>query len=327
MKIPPDYSISPEILKLISEIEAEKIYFSKLQVPKEIKHKIQRTGLLKSSLFSARIEGNPLELADLAGIAPEGKKLEIYNILEASQFIDRQLKAGSLTKGVLLTLHKLVLKQIQPEAGYFRDEPGAIFNEAGVVVYIAPSPAKIHPLIDELLLYINDRKEKFPLIKAFIAHLVFEKIHPFLDGNGRVGRLLIAAILKIKNWHFSFTVPFEEYIDMNKDLYYFHLDSGMQKANKYLIFMLRGFLEEIKLVRNQIDEELRTKEQFFLPPRQEEIYNIIKDHPVSSFDMIKRRFLLVPERTLRYDLKKLFDKGLIEKTGETKGRYYRARKR
>lgn len=325
MKIPPDYFITSKILKLISEIESEKIYFSKLQVSKEIKHRIQRISLLKSSLFSARIEGNSLELADLAGKAAEGKKLEVNNILEACNFIDRQLKIGSLTKDLLLTLHKLVLKQIQPDAGSFRSEPSAIFNQAGVAVYISPSPAKIHSLIDGLILYINDEKEKFPLIKAFIAHLIFEKIHPFLDGNGRVGRLLIAAILKDKGWHFSFTIPFEEYIDANKDLYYFHLDNGMQKTNDYLIFMLSGFLEEIKLVRNQIEEELKKKEQFFLPPRQEEILNIIKDQKACSFDAIRRRFLDVPERTLRFDLKKLFDKGLIEKTGETKGRYYRVK--
>lgn len=325
MKIPPSYSITSEILKLVSEIEAEKIYFSQLKVPKGFQEKIQRISLLKSSLFSARIEGNPLELADLAGKASEGKKLEVYNIVEASQFIDRQLKTGSIAKNTLLALHGLVLKQLQPEAGHFRNEPSAIFNQAGVAVYISPSPVKIHALIDDLILYINDEKEKFPPVKAFISHLIFEKIHPFLDGNGRVGRLLIAAILKHKGWHFPFTIPFEEYIDANKDLYYFHLDRGMQKTNDYLIFMLNGFLEEIKLVRNQIDEELKKKEQFFLPPRQEEIYNIIKDHKVCSFDMIRRRFLLVPERTLRYDLKKLFDKGLIEKTGETKGRYYRVK--
>ena len=64
-------------------------------------------------------------------------------------------------------------------------------------------------------------------------------------------------------------------------------------------------------------------DQVFLPPRQEEIYNIIRDHRTLSFDMIRRRFLCVPERTLRYDLKKLLDRDLIEKTGETRGRYYR----
>jgi len=66
------------------------------------------------------------------------------------------------------------------------------------------------------------------------------------------------------------------------------------------------------------------KEQHLLTPRQEEIYNIIKDHNIISFDEIKRRFLKVPPRTLSYDLKKLINKKLVIKIGKTKGTYYKA---
>lgn len=65
-----------------------------------------------------------------------------------------------------------------------------------------------------------------------------------------------------------------------------------------------------------------TRQRAMLPPRQEEIYNIIKDHKIISFDIIRRRFLKVPERTLRYDLKKLQDKNLVKKIGSTKGSFY-----
>lgn len=60
-----------------------------------------------------------------------------------------------------------------------------------------------------------------------------------------------------------------------------------------------------------------------LPPRQEEIYAIIKEHRFVSFDFLRRRFFKVPARTLRYDLKKLTDKNYILKIGQTKGSYYR----
>ena len=62
------------------------------------------------------------------------------------------------------------------------------------------------------------------------------------------------------------------------------------------------------------------------PYKDEEIFNIIKDQIIASFDMVRRRFIQVPERTLRYDLKKLLDRKLIEKSGETRGRYYRIKK-
>lgn len=327
MQIPLYYTITSEMLALLAEIEASRMYFSSLTLPLPLKEKIQRVSLLKSSLFSARIEGNELTLPDLESKKTGGdKKKEVFNIIEAVRFIDTHIKKGELEKQVLLELHKHVLKGISSDAGYFRKEVSAVFNTAGVAVYMPPPPSEVPSLLERLFVFINSDDEKFPLITAFVSHLVFEKIHPFIDGNGRVGRLFIATILKAKGWDFTFTVPFEEYLDEHKNSYYFHLDRGVKETNEYLLFMLQAFREQISRIKKQIDEELTKNEKIFLPPRQEEIYNIIKDHVVVSFDRIRRRFLKVPPRTLRYDLKKLIDRDLVEKGGETKGSYYRVKK-
>lgn len=90
--------------------------------------------------------------------------------------------------------------------------------------------------------------------------------------------------------------------------------------------MLKSAIFSARLSRNSGRNSDFLERHPFLPPRQEEILNIIKDHIVVSFDMIRRRFIQVPERTLRYDLKKLLDRKLVEKSGETRGRYYRVRK-
>jgi Fic family protein len=327
MTIPPKYSISQGMLELISKIEAERLYFSSLDLGTQIKENIQRVSLLKSSLFSARIEGNPLKLSDFefGNETEERKKEEIFNIVKAINFIDKEINKNVITKNNILYLHSLILKNISPDAGHFRSEISAIFNQAGVAVYMPPPPTQISKLSDDLLGYVNS-EEKFPLIVAFIAHLIFEKIHPFLDGNGRVGRLLISAILKSKGWGFSFAVPFEEYLDEHKDEYYFHLNRGLQNTNDYLEFMFEAFYSQIQKIKDQVDQEITKRNNPFLPPRQEEILNIIKDQIIVSFDMIRRRFIQVPERTLRYDLKKLLDRKLIEKSGETRGSYYRIRK-
>lgn len=326
MKIPPKYSISDQMLSLISKIEAERLYFSSLNLQDVIRENIQRISLLKSSLFSARIEGNPLRISDFefGKEAKEDKKNEVFNILEAIKFIDKNGE-GNISKDFVLNLHALVMKNISPDAGRFRTEVSAIFNQSGVAVYMPPPPSLTSDLLNNLLNYINS-EGKFPLVNAFVSHLVFEKIHPFLDGNGRVGRLLISAILKAKGWNFTFAVPFEEYLDEHKDEYYFHLSEGLENANSYLGFMLKAFYAQIGKIKEQITQEIAKQNNPFLPPRQEEIFNIIKDQIIASFDMIRRRFMQVPERTLRYDLKKLLDKKLIEKSGETRGRYYRIKK-
>jgi Fic family protein len=312
------------MLKIISAIEAKRLYFSSLNIPIPIQKKIKRTSLLKSSLFSARIEGNPLLLTDLNKIQTEKeKKLEVFNIEKAMHFIDSK-NIKEITKDFIIELHRLVLKDLSSGAGKIRCEVSAIFNPAGIAVYMPPPPSDIDKLLNELISYIKNDSEDFPLITAFIAHLIFEKIHPFLDGNGRVGRLLIGAVLKRKGWSFSLTVPFEEYLDENREEYYYRLDNGLRSTNDYLTFMLKAFLNQIERTKGLIEKEI-SKEHPFLPPRQEEIFEIIKDHNTASFDMIKRRFLKVPPRTLRYDIKKLVDRGLLEKTGTTRGVYYRVK--
>src|SRR3990172_2875786 len=130
MQIPPVYTITPQILALIAKIEAERIYFSRLPLSSELKEKIQRVSLLKSSLFSARIEGNPLVFFDLAsGGKEEEKKREVFNLLEAVRFIDAHLRKGPLKKETLVELHKRVLKDLSPDAGHFRKDISAIFNQ------------------------------------------------------------------------------------------------------------------------------------------------------------------------------------------------------
>jgi len=176
MLIPPQYKVTPEILELISKIEANRIYFSSRELPVQIKEKIQRVSILKSSLFSARIEGNPLSLEEIDMDPSEDvKKIEIFNILKAVEFIDRNIKAGeSISEKEILKLHSIVMTDLFSQHGIFRQEMGAIFNSAGVAVYLSPPPKEISALFKKLLKYINSGEEKFPLGSAFISHLFFE---------------------------------------------------------------------------------------------------------------------------------------------------------
>ena len=324
MKVPPDYKITPEILDLISKVDTNLMFLSSLNVPVELKQKIQRISLLKSSLFSARIEGNPLTLEIInKGQNDQEKNKEVFNILKANKFLEKSIKNNfEISNKYIYDLHSMVMFGETEKTKRFRTEMGAIFNQAGVAVYLSPPPTQINSLINQLIDYINLNIEKFPLVCALVSHLVFEKIHPFVDGNGRVGRLLIFSILKARGYGEDYLISFEKYLDENKSDYYYYLDQGYKNVGGYLVFMLNAFLTESEELKKQIESAKNGKE-LLLPPRQEEIYLIIKEHAVVSFDNIRRRFLKVPERTLRYDLKKLAEKELIIKIGETRGSYYK----
>lgn len=310
------------MIELLGKIEATRQYLITLNVPSQINQKIQRVSLLKSSLYSAKIEGNPLDLLDYHNSSDKLKRLEIDNIIKAILYISK-LNINVLPEKEIRTLHKIVMENIDYRAGHYRNEMSAIFNQSGVAVYVSPPPTQIHALISLLIDYINSDIERFPLIKAFVTHLLFEKIHPFLDGNGRVGRLMINLVCQIYNYRFSPTVAFEEYLNETKDDYYYYLDHGLTNTNDYLMFMLKAFHNQAQILKNEVEQEINKKEIINLPPRQEEILQIIKDHKMVSLDFIKRRFIKIPSRTLRYDLKKLSDKKLIIKVGQTRGSLYR----
>ncbi len=248
----------------------------------------------------------------------------MFNIINAANFIDKKIrKEEKINEETILKLHELVMKDIG-KGGVFRKESSAIFNNSGIVVYFPPPPSEIKKMLREMLNFVNSEIEKFPLITAFIAHLVFEKIHPFLDGNGRVGRLLVFTILRVKSYDFGITIPFEKYLDEHKSEYYYHLDLGFKKTEDYLSFMLGAVYQESNNLLKKIAEENSKEEDLYLlPPRQEEIVRIVRDHISVSLDFLKRRFPKVPARTLRYDLKKLQEKGFLIKTGITKGSYSR----
>jgi len=322
VKIPPIYSITSEMIVLLGKIETTRQYLKSLHVSSKINKKIQRVSLLKSSLFSAKIEGNPLSLNDLNGSPDKRNRMEVDNILKAISYVEKS-RFNTLDKESIKILHKKAMNNIHSEAGIFRHEMSAIFNQAGVAICICPPPKQIGELLSELLKYINSKEETFPLVKAFIAHLLFEKIHPFLDGNGRVGRLMINLICKKDHYQFYPNISFEEYLNEHKEDYYYYLDTGMKNLNDYLLFMLNAFFIQSEKLKNEIEQEMNNKIQVFLPPRQEEILQIIKEHKIVSFDFIRRRFLKVPPRTLRYDIKKICDKKLVQKIGQTKGSYYR----
>ncbi len=133
---------------------------------------------------------------------------------------------------------------------------------------------------------------------------------------------MIFSILKAKGYGEGYLISFEKYLDENKSDYYYYLDQGYKNTEEYLVFMLNSFLKESEELKKQI-QSAQSGKATLLPPRQEEIYLIIKEHTIVSFDNIRRRFLKVPERTLRYDLKKLIDKGLTIKIGQTRGSYYK----
>lgn len=321
MLIPPKYIHTPRISELLAQIEAAKEVIDSITIPPEIEANIRRHSTLKSSLFSARIEGNPLTLSELATVSESQKKREVFNILKA---LNRVQKYGSrdLTQSIILELHKITMSGLADNPGNLRTEVNAIFNAAGIAVYMPPPPRQVPVLLKKLIKFTNSQKEQFAPIRAVLAHYFFEKIHPFLDGNGRVGRLLIQIVLQKSGYGMKGLLTLEEYLDKHRSTYYAMLSEGQKDVTDYVEFMLEAIAHSANEAKREVMEKKDLSPEDYLLPRRAEILNIIKEQKLVNFDAIYRRFQDINERTLRYDLKKLADLGLIRKLGTTRGVYY-----
>ncbi len=322
------YKISNKTRDLLLELKALKIVFDKLPVLPHIEERLRRESLLRSSLFSARIEGNPLTIQQVALLSPSEqraslKKLEVFNLLRAYKYVYFGKTPQKVSLKLVKKLHQLVMNKIRSGTGKLRQEPWAIFNQAGVAIYVAPPPFKLPELMRDFIDSIGSPSEETP-IKAGCAQFVFEKIHPFADGNGRVGRLLSAYILKTGGFDFRGLVSFEEYVDKHREHYYQALEPSFD-ASEFIEF----FLESLVAQANMFLESLKHQSQEFpedvLLPRRREILEIIRGHPFCSFDFISRRFLAVNPKTLHYDLQQLQKSGFIQRVGQTRGSTYKVK--
>ena len=323
MEIPLKYELTREMVDLISKIEVKKTILDNIQIPNSLVISLQRQSLLKSSLFSAKIEGNTLNIKDLSNSielnSDHKERVEVENILSAFLFITKN-QHKDIDTDYILDLHTIVMKGLSDDSGKVRKEASAIFNEFGSPVYIPPPPSKIPGLLKKLTLYIDEKTNENILIKASLLHISFEKIHPFIDGNGRVGRLLFQAIIAKQGYGFNRLLSIEELLNDRKDEYYAYLDKN--DSTSFIEFMLEIINDQAKKILDEIESQKQAPDDLLLP-RRKEILDLIRDHQVMSQDSIRRRFTKVTARMIRYDLKKLEEQGFIIKLGTTRGAVYK----
>jgi len=319
------YRISSVIQKFLTQLDAYRKILDILPKLPHIEDRIRRVSLLKSSLFSAKIEGNRLNEEDIqyeSVLTPKNReKLEVFNILKAQSWIYSTHVPKQLNTNLILTLHKKSMTGLSPEAGILRSEPSAIYNTAGIAVYIPPVPREILLLLKQAIAKTNKNHQLNPM-DAALFHIAFEKIHPFLDGNGRVGRLLLTYLLNRSGYGFRGIVPLNEYLDTNRQTYYDLLAEEKTDRTEFVEFILEGLCEQTAIIIDKIQTYHQEQPEDILMPRRQEIIAMIRDHRMITFDFIRRRFQAVPPSTLHFDLRQLIKGGFVKKVGSTRGVLY-----
>jgi Fic family protein len=184
--------------------------------------------LLRSeALASSQIEGlsiphRKLAEAELAGRAGPHRALEIVGTIDA---LERATEIGAETEGfspeAIAEIHRVlaVAPPLERIAGQIREEPSWIGGSSPAdAEYVGPPHEEVRPLLDDLCSFM-DRDDISPLPQAAIAHAQFELIHPFGDGNGRVGRCLVHALFRRRGLAPRYVPPVSLVLGANKDAY------------------------------------------------------------------------------------------------------------
>lgn len=319
------YQKTAEIENNIIRIETAKRIIDFLPHILSIESSLRRSALLKSSLFSAKIEGNTLQLEDLGLRKDEQdtakEKKEVFNILRCLTWIYSKNAPKKLRGKVICNLHKIVMQGISADAGNFRTEPSAIFNQAGIAVYFAPPPSAIPELVSHLV-KTTRKNQEHAAVNTALAHFLFEKIHPFLDGNGRAGRLLSTFLLKNAGYDFRGLATFEEYVSDHREAYYDVLSLEKKDITEFVEFFTTAIAVSAENVITLLQNQKKESPEDTLLPRRQEILFLIREQKLVSFDFVKRRFRKVPDSSLHYDLRALLRLKYIKKLGTTRGALY-----
>jgi Fic family protein len=334
MIIPPKYRLTKKIVSHIANIEANRQVIGAIKIPLEVEENFRRKSVFGSSLFSARIEGNSLTEAEVSSFQDlsenDQEKLEVTNLYRAISHVLVKVKEGyTFNKKDFLGWHEIVMKGILAPSycGRFRTKHEGVFDSMGNLIYHSPAPSEVSGLIEKMLSFINGKTEKIIPVKAILSHLILEKIHPFVDGSGRMGRLLQLAVMSKYGFGMNGMSIVEKKIYENRPIYYHTIEHSTNSDSTGFVDFMLEIMDEAS---SEAKEELLAKRDYsdsdLLLPRRKEIFEIIRDQRIVSLDFLSRRFLKVDPRSLRNDLLFLVKKGFVEKIGKTRGALYTTRK-
>lgn len=241
---------------------------------------------------SSRIEGTRTtveeDLLDITDINPEKRDdwEEVQNYVKATNYGVEKIKEGfPVCTRLIREIHKILMQGVRGERktpGEFRTSQNWIGGSMpSTAVYVPPPHTEIVECLTDFEKFINNEKIDTPdLIKIAILHYQFESIHPFLDGNGRIGRLLVPLYIQSKGMLNKSCLYISDYIERNKDTYYDMLTRV--RTHNDMISWIKFFLEAVIETSKKAKEKFRSVVELTM-----EMDKIIVNLPVKS-DNVKK---------------------------------------
>lgn len=220
----------------------------------------------KEALMSSQIEGTQATLEDVLNPMLDANTnrnvADVVNYIKATEFAIKRLQTLPLCNRLIKETHAILMEGVRGQEknpGEFRHSQNWIGGQGSTIKnarYIPPSPYDMSDAMSDLEKYINADDELDALIRAALIHYQFETIHPFLDGNGRVGRLLITLFLMEKKVLTTPALYISYFLKKNRVEYYDRMTEVRTKGNykQWIKFFLQAIMESAEDAVATIDE-------------------------------------------------------------------------
>ncbi|MGL5948740.1 MAG: Fic family protein [Aeromonas sp.] len=258
MPYSPPFTITPLILKRVAEI-SENMGRLSARIEQTQALRLRRANRIRTVQGSLAIEGNSLSEAQITAIldgkriiAPPKEVLEVQNALKAYTFLSTWHASSELD---LRHAHQVLMEGLLSDAGHYR-QGGVGVMSGDTVVHMAPGADQVPRLMNDLFAWLKN-SELPALISSCVFHYEFEFIHPFADGNGRMGRLWQTLILS--QWQPAFVdIPVESLIHQHQAEYYHAIRVSTAKTDcaPFIEFMLGIIAKTLHEVQTSADTEL-----------------------------------------------------------------------
>ena len=325
----PPFTVSAEAINLIAQISAQiERYAIRLEQSDGLR--LRKANRIKTIHSSLAIEGNKLTEGQVSDII-EGKTVvaplrDIQEVKNAIATYDLFPRLDAFDVNDLLKAHGTMMQALTNEAGRFRRGGVGVFGETGCV-HIAPPADRVPYLINDLFGWLRSANDHL-LIRSCVFHYEFEFIHPFIDGNGRMGRLWQSLILTKLHPLFQH-LPVENMVYANQLAYYDAIAECSRRGNSgpFIDFMLGEILRTLKSHQGEaldVGDNVGINVGDNVGENERKILSIIAHTPQASAREMAEVLGITPRQCERI-LASLKQKGLIARVGAAKGGHWKIR--
>jgi Fic family protein len=311
----PPYTITEKAADYLAKI-VETV--TRLDLGTEFKRdiKLHRENRVRTIHSSLAIEGNSLSLGEVTAVIEgkmiAGKQMEIKEVKNAYEAYDKIMTFNPYAIKDFLKAHKLMTQGLEKEAGKFRSGDVGVFD-GDVVVHIGARPQFVPQLMEDLFAWAK-MSELHPVLKSAILHYEIETVHPFADGNGRMGRLWQTLLLAKWNAIFAW-IPMESVLYQNRSLYYKAIEAAHQANDSgvFIEFTLSAIYEMIvEQVKHQ--DKHQDKHQVELTDTQIAVLKSFNNKTLSRKEIFAAIGMNSDSRSFKRHIELLLEAELIERT-------------